>query len=174
MGSQAISKWFFKDFKYDLKNLIYLKQIPFLCWSDLDNPKYEIIEKVLDRIGINKDLLISVGQNQAPFGMTVNFETDKELEQLLNSATYIFCLTDKQKDTDFLIKSVMCGVIPICDKNHTFIKGLGLERFSCEPDYKNVLDLMYNIKYYQKINDYKIALLSWKYRNQWKKWNKEK
>ncbi len=166
-----INKWFFCDFKKDISNLVYLRTLPFITFSDLKNVNYDLIGKILDTIHLDRKLLISIGKTQAPFGMTVDLQ-GKQLNVLLNSAVYSFVLTDKMSETPFLLESVLGGVIPICNLNHVFIKRLGLQSFATLPDYDNVLDKLCEIKYHQHIYNYRIALLSWNYRNQWKKWNK--
>lgn len=166
---KTVNKWFFKNFRADIRNLYFLKQIPFITFSDLSNPRYDIIEKILDKVNLDKKLLVSVGEKQAPFGMTVNPEGE-QLNLLLNSATYSFVLTDRIEETDYLLKSVLAGIIPICSNKHVFIKRLGLKGFATNIDFPSILDKLCEIKYYQNISNRKIALLSWKYRNQLTKW----
>ena len=173
MSCPVINKWFFYNFKNDLQNLRYLKQLPFITFSDIQNPRYDIIEKIFDKINYNKELLVSIGENKAPFGITINPTNDKELEQLLNSAKYAFVLTDRADERDYLLKCVLCGVMPICDQNQRSIKKLGLKSFATVVSYENCLDLLCKIKYYNHIYDYRINLLAWKYRLQLKKWNKK-
>lgn len=172
MSRIRISKWFFKDFKENISNLYYSKQLPFLCYSDISTD-YSIIGAILDRINLNKSLLVSVGKTQAPFGVTINASGD-DLNKLLNSCQYCFIMTDKIEDTNYLLKTVLANIIPICNKNHIFINQLGLKDFACGNSYKEIINKLINIRQNQKIYDFKISLFSWKYNQQLKKWHKKK
>ena len=169
-----ISKWFFVNFKSNLRNFNYLKQIPFCTWSDIKSTNYDLIAKILEKIDLDKKLLVSIGQTQAPYGITINPDNDKVLGQLLNSCQYSFVFTDKSDETDYLLKTVLCGVIPICNFNHTHIKRLGLSSFATRTDYENILSKLCEIKFNQHIFNYHVNLLAWKYSQQTKKWPKSK
>lgn len=169
-----INKWFFKDFTQDISNLRFLRTIPFCTFSDLKDNNYDLIAKLLDKINLDKNTLISIGIHQAPFGFTINPEDDRDLNVLLNSCKYSFIFTKRQDETNYLLKLILAGVIPICDSSHIFCKRLGLMSFATDcRRYERVLDKMCEIKYHQHIFNYRIALLSWKARNQWKKWQEK-
>jgi len=167
-----ISKWFFKDFKQDIRNLCYLKQIPFICFSDEKDINYDLIGEILDKVQLNRELLVSIGKKQAPFGMTVSPD-DKTLNILLNSSIYSIIFTKDIEETDYLLRSVLAGVIPICNMNHPYYKKLGLKNFATLMDFENIIDKLCFIKYNQVIFNRRISLLSWKYRLQYNKWNKK-
>ena len=169
-----ISKWFFVNFKSNLRNFNYLKQIPFCTWSDIKSTNYDLIAKILEKIDLDKKLLVSIGQTQAPYGITINPDNDKVLGQLLNSCQYSFVFTSRSDETDYLLKTVLCGVIPICNLNHVFISKLGLKSFATLMDLENLVDKLVEIKYNQHIFKHRVSLLSWNYGQQLKKWNKNK
>lgn len=165
-----ISKWFFKDIDAEIYNLYYSKTIPFVCWSDLESTNYDIIGHILDRINLNKSLLVSVGKTQAPFGVTIDAKGD-DVNKLLNSCKYSFIMTDKIAETDYLLKCVLANITPIVNLNHCMIKQLGLSSYATLNDYENILDKLCEIKINKHIFDYKTALLSWKYNRQLNKWH---
>lgn len=172
MSYPVISKYFFKDLDNSISNLYYTKGLPFLAWSDLKSTNYDIIGRILDRINLNKSLLVSVGKTQAPFGMTVNPDNGTDLNKLLNSCKYSFVMTDKMAETDYILKCVLANITPICNLNHIFIKHLGLKSFATLNDFDNILDKLCEIKIKSHIFNYKTALLSWKYNRQLNKWHK--
>jgi hypothetical protein len=143
-----------------------------MCYSDLDSTRYDIIGKVLDTINLDRNLLLSIGDKKAPFGITVNFKDDETLNTLLNSCKYGFVMTDKIEETNYILQTVLAGIIPICNMNHIFLKKLGLESMGTNNDFHNLIDKLGYIKYHNKIFERKISLLSWKYRNNYKKWRK--
>lgn len=167
-----INKWFFKDFRAEIRDLGYVKQIPFMSFSDLKNNDYELIGRVLDRIHYNRELLLSIGQKQAPFGATVSPDNDKELNILLNSCAYSFILNKDITENHYLLKSVLATVIPICNINNCMINKLGLKTFATQPDYENIISKLCEIKSAQHVYNRRIRLLSWKYFLQIKKWDK--
>lgn len=168
-----ISKWFFKDFSRDISNLYFRKTLDFLAYSDLESTNYEVIGKILDTIGFDKNTLVSLGKKQSPFGVTVDIEDDETLNILLNSCRYAFVMTPKMDETNYILQTVLAGIIPICNLNHIYIKKLHLCQFATLNDYDNILDKLCEIRYNQKISEYKVSLLSWKYKNKLKKWNKK-
>ncbi len=169
-----INKWFFQYFKSDIKNLNFIKTIPFITWSDLQNPRYELIESVLKKIGYNKDLLISVGQKPAPFGITILPENDDIYNELLNSCNLSFVFAETGKENDYLLKSVLAGVMPICDINHISIKRLGLTSFAATPDVDSIENKLNEILDKKHIFQYRIWKLSQQYRRKYLRWNKDK
>lgn len=170
MSYPVISKYFFKDLDNSISNLYYTKGLPFLAWSDLKSTNYDIIGRILDRINLNKSLLVSVGKTQAPFGMTVNPDNGPDLNKLLNSCKYSFVMTDKMAETDYILKCVLANITPIVNLNHCMIKRLGLLSYATLNDEHNILDKLCEIKLNQHIFNYKTALLSWKYNRNLNKW----
>ncbi len=169
-----INKWYFQKFKEDIQNQNFLKTLPFVTFSDLQNPRYDLLAGVLEKVDFDKDTLISIGQKEAPYGLTLLPPDPKDYNLLLNSCRISFVLTDTMDENDYLIKSVMAGIMPICDKNHISIKRLGLTRYSVEPNLNSIVDKLNEILDNKHIFKYHIWKLSQKYRRQYLKWNKDK
>lgn len=165
-----INKWFFQGFKESVKNEFFHKTIPFCAFSDLDYPQYDLIESFMDSIGYNKDLVLSIGETKAPFGHTLYPDNPSDMNTLLNSCEVSFVFSNKIRDTNYLLKSVLAGIIPICNSEHLYVKKLGLERFSIIPNLENLHEKMSFIKKKSYINSYYIWSLSQKYLRQCKKW----
>lgn len=167
-----INKFIFKDFKEDIVNYNYIKTIPFVTFSDLENPQYDIIEESLNILGYDLDQLVIIGEKPSPFGFKVNPINNKDINELLNSCQFSFVLTDKTNEVNYLIKSVLAGIVPICNINHPLVKNLGLKSYSTYLQENNIVDLIRKHIYNWHIIRYRTYWLSWKYHNQIKKWIK--
>lgn len=167
----VINKWFFKDFHNNLYNAFYTKTLPFCTFSDLKNPRYDLIEEFFNYVKLDKNILINIGETKGPFGMTINPNNDKDFNILLNSINIAFVFTTDIDETKYLIKSVLGGIYPICDINHVYIKKLGLKKYAINP---NLDDLLKKVTYFSKRSygmSRNIWFLSQKYRRQVEKWN---
>lgn len=164
------NQWLFKGFHKEIRNFNYLKSLPFCTFSDLKDPKYELIGNILDEIKFDRNKFINIGQSPGPFGINVNVSDTKQYESLLNSCQFSFIFTTDITETHYLIQSVLAGVIPICNANHCFIKRLGLQSYATLPDRFNVLDKFGEIMYYKHIYHYRTYKLGWQYWNKIQKW----
>lgn len=166
-----INRWLFKDFKENIQNYNYIKTIEFCTFSDLKNPNYELIGKVLDKMSYNKDIFISIGNTKAPFGVTINPQNNKEMNNLLNSCRFSFVLTKDILETKYLIRSVLAGIYPICNLNHVFVKQLGLLKYATLPDEENILYQIGEILDKKHIFHYDIYHKGYKYFKLINRWN---
>ena len=166
---RTISKYFFSNFNEPIQNFHFYKTIPFCTFSDLEDPKYDLIERILDKLSYNKETFVSIGNKTAPFGITVNPTNTKDLETLLNSCQFSFCLTEKTGETDYILRSVLGGIWPICFYKHPYIKKIGLIRYAVGLDYNEIVSKIKDCVDKRVINDYYIWCLSKKYHRQCQK-----
>ena len=158
-----INKHFFQNLDINTYSGCFVKTIPFCTFSDLKDPQYELIEKILNKIQYNKDLLISIGKKKAPFGVTVFPDDKKTLLDLYNSCQFSFVFTRDISETQYLLKSVLAGIIPICNEDHLYIKKLGLSRYSTDITLFDIVDTLSHIKNNPMFETLKINQLSWRY-----------
>ena len=165
-----INKFIFQDFNDNIVNYNYLKSIPFCTFSDNPSQDYNLIKEVLEGIGYDINKLVSIGKKVAPYGVSINPSEIEDKNQLLNSCQFSLVFGYSLKDSEYLITSVLAGIIPICNNQHPFIKQMGLKYFSTSINKTNILDLLRKHMYYQHIVMNKIYWLSWNYHNQIQKW----
>lgn len=169
-----INKWIFKDFKEDIQNYNFQKTLPFCTFSSIKNIDYDLIGEVLDFLKYDRDKFISIGNIQAPFGITIEPENNHVLNQLLNSIEFSFVLTKDISEINYIIKSILAGIIPICHKDLLYLKQMGLQEYSVYPFKNNIVDKILYMMYHKNSYHYNTYWLSWKYNNQIKKWNRNR
>lgn len=167
----SVNKWCFHNFHEDVRNFNYMKSIPFCTFSDVSTENdYKLIASILDYIHYDQNKFISIGPTVSSFGISLNPDNVKDINFLLNSCQFSFVLSSDIKDTNFLIKSILSGIIPICNIKHPFIKQMGLSSYAVDVSKQNILDKLTEIMYYPHIYHNRTYRLSWQYYNKIQKW----
>lgn len=165
-----ISKWLFKDFPENVVNYNYVKTIPFCAFSDTGQENYGMISDVLDSIGYNKELFVSIGKVVPPFGIHAFIEDNNQYNQLLNSCQISFVLQSDLSAKNDIIRSTLAGIMPICNKKFVFSKQLSLQKYMVDNTVESISSKIKEILDRGHIYKYDIYWKSWKYNNQVKKW----
>jgi glycosyltransferase involved in cell wall biosynthesis len=136
-----------------------LRGIDFLVTGRIysSNKRFGFIEPFLNFIKFDKELLVTTGPEQPPFGFYTGILDNNMLNEMYNSARYLLFFSSHEGLGLGPIEAVICGCMPILCNDNKCIEELDLVEFSADPHPRA---LALKLKEMQENRDHYVTLIN--------------
>lgn len=138
-----------------ISNLNYVKSLDFIWVGRIGGKRFDLAGETLRALGLNPNTLVVAGPERPPFGLYTGILSDSDLNELYNSARFVFLTSYNEGLGLSCIEGSMTQTWPILCNDNKVIEELGLEEFAADPHpvalAQKINKIVTNPDYYNKI-----------------------